>query len=131
MKDIFMSPILYTVIGVLLNTIIIYVKNYKEAKAMQGTGTFKYNWKAFSVNAKFPPSVQNVVNLILLIATIVTYVMGGSKINDAIAVILIYVIVNKTYSRRYNILQNSFKKTIKGEKYIFSFFVFYRLILQS
>ena len=37
MKDIFMSPILYTVIGVLLNTIIIYVKNYKEAKAMQGT----------------------------------------------------------------------------------------------
>ena len=35
MKDIFMSPILYTVIGVLLNTIIIYVKNYKEAKAMQ------------------------------------------------------------------------------------------------
>lgn len=94
MKDIFMSPILYTVIGVLLNTIIIYVKNYKEAKAMQGTGTFKYNWKAFSVNAKFPPSVQNVVNLILLIATIVTYVMGGSKINDAIAVILIYVIVN-------------------------------------
>lgn len=94
MKDIFMSPILYTVIGVLLNTIIIYVKNYKEARAMQGTGTFKYNWKAFSVNAKFPPSVQNVVNLILLIATIVTYVMGGSKINDAIAVILIYVIVN-------------------------------------
>ena len=92
MKDIFMSPILYTVIGVLLNTIIIYVKNYKEAKAIQGT--FKYNWKAFSVNAKFPPSVQNVVNLILLIATIVTYVMGGSKINDAIAVILIYVIVN-------------------------------------
>ncbi|MFQ9769302.1 MAG: hypothetical protein ACLRYC_04450 [Clostridia bacterium] len=126
MKDIFMSPILYTVIGVLLNTIIIYVKNYKEAKAMQGTGTFKYNWKAFSVNAKFPPSVQNVVNLILLIATIVTYVMGGSKINDAIAVILIYVIVNIIRPIVGGIIFSkiALKKTIKGEKYIFSFFVF-------
>lgn len=94
MKYIFMSPILYAVIGVVLNTIIIYVKQYKEAKAMQGTGTVKYNWSIFSFNAKFPPSAQNVVNLILLIATIVTYVISGSKRDDAIAVILIYVIVN-------------------------------------
>lgn len=94
MKNILLSPILYAVIGVIINTIIIYSRDYKKAKALQGTGKIEYNFNFFSTNIKIPPTLQNIVNLILVIATIITFAMSESKKNDAIAVILIYVIVN-------------------------------------
>lgn len=108
MKNIFMSPILYAVVGMVINEIIIYVKNYKVVKNSEGKKNIEFKFEIDILNFKMPPTAENIINIILAICTIVTFIMSENKIRDAIAIILVYVIEAIIFSILENIIINKF-----------------------